>query len=389
MRARRPDDAAHAVRMRTDGCGIEVAVDPKAGAKQPTLPTTGVSTRPWSGSGWSSGPRYDDPRRRRRTRHRPDHVRLHRRLRRPQPDDQRGLPAHRGTLRPDRSALARRAGTRTPTPARSSATRSPATTTTTPCWSRPPPRAAASTSVGKRRGRAQVTGWTQVFPGQLLCQSGYTSAGEIGGPVCNLRVDFHYADIEDLVEATQLDGNESARGGDSGGPVYSVNANGTVLAAGTTTRSAGPGFGFQDFATARDDYGDIRPATTLAGTCRVSYVMAYQLLEHRLQRQRHRLYNDGPAVNGWSLGWTFPGGRLTRATGTASSSRPARWSRWVTRPTTPASRPTGRSASASPPAGPPSSRRPSSSTAPPATDLFLAVPQQAGTAPPGHPARSR
>ncbi|KXK62457.1 peptidase [Micromonospora rosaria] len=155
--------------------------------------------------------------------------------------------------------------------------------------------------------RAEVVGWTQVIPGQLLCQSGYTSAGEIGGPVCNLRVDFHYTDIEDLVEATQLDGEESARGGDSGGPVFAVNSDGTVLAAGTTTRSAGPGFGFQDFATARDDYGNLVPATTLASTCRVSFVVTNSWGTG--YSASVTVYNDGPAINGWSLGWSFPGGQ--------------------------------------------------------------------------------
>ncbi|WP_254910250.1 cellulose binding domain-containing protein [Micromonospora sp. NBS 11-29] len=158
--------------------------------------------------------------------------------------------------------------------------------------------------------RAQVVGWTQVFPGQLLCQSGYTSAGELGGPVCNLRVDYHYDDIEDLVEATQLDGDEAARGGDSGGPVYAVNANGTVLAAGTTTRSAGPGFGFQDFATARDDYGNLVPATVTASTCRVSFVVTNSWSTG--YSASVTVYNDGPSVTGWSLGWTFPGGQIVQ-----------------------------------------------------------------------------
>ena len=158
--------------------------------------------------------------------------------------------------------------------------------------------------------RARVAGWTEVFPGQLLCQSGYTSAGALGGPVCNLRVEFHYDDIEDLVEATQLDGDEAARGGDSGGPVYAVNADGTVLAAGTTTRSAGPGFGFQDFATARDDYGNLVPATASASTCRVSFVVTNSWSTGYAASVT--VYNDGPAVNGWSLGWTFPGGQVVQ-----------------------------------------------------------------------------
>ncbi|WBB94914.1 cellulose binding domain-containing protein [Solwaraspora sp. WMMA2080] len=156
--------------------------------------------------------------------------------------------------------------------------------------------------------RAEVVGWTEVFPGQLLCQSGYTSAGVLGGPICNLRVDYHYTDIEDLVEATQLDGHDSARGGDSGGPVYFVNPDGTVLAAGTTTRSAGPGFGFQDFATARDDYGNLVPATAIASSCRVSFVVTDSWGTGYTASVT--VYNDGPAVNGWSVGWTFPGGQL-------------------------------------------------------------------------------
>lgn len=158
--------------------------------------------------------------------------------------------------------------------------------------------------------RAQVVGWTEVFPGQKLCQSGYTSAGVLGGPICNLRVEYHYDDREDLVEATQLDGYDSARGGDSGGPVYFVNADGTVLAAGTTTRSAGPGFGFQDFATARDDFGNLVPATAIASSCRVSFLVTDSWSTGYTASVT--VYNDGPAITGWSLGWAFPGGQLVQ-----------------------------------------------------------------------------
>ncbi|SCL13719.1 Cellulose binding domain-containing protein [Micromonospora nigra] len=159
--------------------------------------------------------------------------------------------------------------------------------------------------------RARVVGWTEVFPGQLLCQSGATSAWTIGRPVCNLRVEFHYDDREDLVEATQLDGEDSARGGDSGGPVYAVNADGTVLAAGTTTRSAGPGFGFQDFATARDDYGDIVPVTGVdTSTCRVSYVVTESWATGFAAAVT--VYNDGPTRAGWNLGWTFGAGQVVQ-----------------------------------------------------------------------------
>ncbi|MEU1751892.1 cellulose binding domain-containing protein [Micromonospora matsumotoense] len=306
-----PNDAAHAVRLRTDGSGIEVAVDPKAGAKQPTLPTTGVSTRTVVRERMVERSRYNDS----------------------APYDggigiglttyacTAGFGVRNYTTNVGYLLTAEHCGpigqpwhvgwntnTNSGTLIGYSVASNDDHDTMLVSTSSP----GGHIYVGGQNDevRAQVTGWTQVFPGQLLCQSGYTSAGEIGGPVCNLRVDFHYDDIEDLVEATQLDGNESARGGDSGGPVYSVNANGTVLAAGTTTRSAGPGFGFQDFATARDDYGDIRPATTLASTCRVSYVVTNSW--NTGFNVSVTVYNDGPAVNGWSLGWTFPGSQLVQ-----------------------------------------------------------------------------
>ncbi|TDD53862.1 hypothetical protein E1263_27600 [Kribbella antibiotica] len=96
--------------------------------------------------------------------------------------------------------------------------------------------------------------WGNVYIGQYLCQSGQTSAGEVGGPVCNIKVLFFYNDREDLVEGEQMNGQQSARGGDSGGPVYSRGSSG-LIANGTTTRSAGARIGFQDFATANRDFG--------------------------------------------------------------------------------------------------------------------------------------
>lgn len=101
----------------------------------------------------------------------------------------------------------------------------------------------------------RVEGWDWVYPGEFLCQSGVTSAGATGGPVCNLKVLFFYNDSEDLVEAEQMNGQEAARGGDSGGPVYSAAANGGAIAKGTVTRSAGARLGFQDFGTAWRDFG--------------------------------------------------------------------------------------------------------------------------------------
>ncbi|MGB3439822.1 MAG: hypothetical protein WBA97_13830 [Actinophytocola sp.] len=101
---------------------------------------------------------------------------------------------------------------------------------------------------------ARVTGWGHVFVGQYLCQSGVTSAEATGGPVCNLKVIFFWQDREDLVEAEQTEGQSAARGGDSGGSVYS-NASGGVVANGTVTRAGGARLGFQDFATANRDFG--------------------------------------------------------------------------------------------------------------------------------------
>ena len=100
-----------------------------------------------------------------------------------------------------------------------------------------------------------VRGWGDVFTGEILCQSGVTSARETGGPVCNIRVLFFYADREDLVEGEQMDGRPAARPGDSGGPVYGPSSAGGVIAKGTVTRTAGARIGFQDFRTANRDFG--------------------------------------------------------------------------------------------------------------------------------------
>jgi hypothetical protein len=100
-----------------------------------------------------------------------------------------------------------------------------------------------------------VRGWGDVYTGEILCQSGVTSARETGGPVCDIRVLFFYADREDLVEGEQLDGRQAARPGDSGGPVYGPSSAGGVIAKGTVTRVAGARIGFQDFRTASRDFG--------------------------------------------------------------------------------------------------------------------------------------
>lgn len=101
----------------------------------------------------------------------------------------------------------------------------------------------------------RVDGWDWTYAGEYLCQSGYTSAGATGGPVCNIKVLFFYNDSEDLVEGEQMDGQTAVRGGDSGGPLYSGSASGGAIAKGTVTRGAGARVGFQDFGTAWRDFG--------------------------------------------------------------------------------------------------------------------------------------
>jgi streptogrisin D len=101
----------------------------------------------------------------------------------------------------------------------------------------------------------RVDGWDWVYPGEFLCQSGSTSAGVVGGAICNIKVLFFYNDSEDLVEAEQMNGQTAARPGDSGGPIYSGSASGGAIAKGTTTRVAGARLGFQDFGTAWRDFG--------------------------------------------------------------------------------------------------------------------------------------
>lgn len=153
--------------------------------------------------------------------------------------------------------------------------------------------------------QAVVSGWTEVFPGQLLCQSGRTMAWETGGVMCNIQVQYHYTDHEDLVEATQLDGLEVAYSGDSGGSVYALGPNNTILAAGTLTRSAGPGLGFQDFATAIADFG-IEPLTgTTTTACHVTYSVTSSWAGGF--NGSVTIDNAGPAITGWTLDWTFSG----------------------------------------------------------------------------------
>ena len=104
-----------------------------------------------------------------------------------------------------------------------------------------------TTASPSRAGARPSSASTSASPGD--------ERGCAGGPICNLKVLFYWDDREDLVEAEQMDGQQAARGGDSGGPIYSIGAGGNAIAKGTVTRSAGPRLGFQDFGTATRDFG--------------------------------------------------------------------------------------------------------------------------------------
>ena len=84
-----------------------------------------------------------------------------------------------------------------------------------------------------------VTGAGTPVIGEILCQSGNTSAQTVGGPVCNMRVLRENTDSQRLWVAQQLNGQQAARPGDSGGPVYNDRGDGTVLARGTSTAVGG------------------------------------------------------------------------------------------------------------------------------------------------------
>lgn len=107
---------------------------------------------------------------------------------------------------------------------------------------------------GASNTQRTVTSGGAPFIGELLCQSGNTSANAVGSEICNLQVQFEGTDSQRLWEARQLNGQLAARPGDSGGPVYDDRGDGTVIARGTTTRVAGAGFGFAGFEKAQQDF---------------------------------------------------------------------------------------------------------------------------------------
>lgn len=109
-----------------------------------------------------------------------------------------------------------------------------------------------------------VLGWGHTFLGEYLCHSGHITAIDRADELCDFVVTGFRTDSYGLVEATQRQGIQAVRGGDSGAPVYSIccDNSGGVTAKGIATESI-PGkpaaFLFQDFATAHQDFGGIVP----------------------------------------------------------------------------------------------------------------------------------
>nr|WTA65107.1 S1 family peptidase [Micromonospora sp. NBC_00855] len=110
-----------------------------------------------------------------------------------------------------------------------------------------------------------VTGYGYWAANQLVCQSGRTS-----GTVCGLKQvqsqglevscntpdsdgDCGYV-IEGVIRTTQVDGAPAARGGDSGGPVFTLDGSG-VRAKGILVGGGGTSMYFQDWADVIRVYG--------------------------------------------------------------------------------------------------------------------------------------
>jgi streptogrisin D len=297
-------DAAHDVRIANDGSGLEVVIDHAAGARTPALPQAGVpiktvrqaprklvATREDDAAPWSGGARIWS-------------------------NHGAGCTAGFGVKNADTGTpyilIAGHCGDLGTTWFDGTGEEQIGTVVGRNADQDTELVTAASTSnkvyVGTMTDgvQARVSGWTDVFPGQILCQSGVTSVGGTGAPVCNLRVEnLNEGTFDNLVYAEQLDGLQSALPGDSGGPVYQVQADGSILAAGTSTWTSGTGFGFQDFATARGDFGNIVPAES-ANSCRVSYQVAETW--NGGYKTNVTIYTTGAVNGGWNLEWTVPAG---------------------------------------------------------------------------------
>jgi hypothetical protein len=113
----------------------------------------------------------------------------------------------------------------------------------------------------------RIGGWAHAVPGEVYCQSGVTTAREIGSQQCGLTVqpdftkrfcgtdsDNEKVCISDLVSASIASGL-AARPGDSGGPVYGLSSDNRAFARGLVSASVDGGrtLYFQDFATVYND----------------------------------------------------------------------------------------------------------------------------------------
>lgn len=109
----------------------------------------------------------------------------------------------------------------------------------------------------------RVDGWAQARPGFAVCHSGSTS-----GAVCNFTNSSNfvygycgndaYGNHEcynDLVYADYQPGGIGSRGGDSGGPVFTLVGTNAVRAVGIVSGSGNNHMVYQDFFTATQDFG--------------------------------------------------------------------------------------------------------------------------------------
>ncbi|WP_257387779.1 S1 family peptidase [Tahibacter caeni] len=108
-----------------------------------------------------------------------------------------------------------------------------------------------------------VYGWGYHSANELLCQSGFTSGYYYSTVICGLKTgssqnisvscstpdsdgDCGYT-IYGVIKTTQINGSTAVRGGDSGGPVFSLMGDG-VRAKGSVTGGSGTTMYFQDWA---------------------------------------------------------------------------------------------------------------------------------------------
>jgi hypothetical protein len=105
-----------------------------------------------------------------------------------------------------------------------------------------------------------VNGWTGWASGELVCQS-----GQISGTVCNIRQlyeisisfppnapdsdgDWGYT-VYGMIKSWQIDGGIAFRGGDSGGPVFTIYGSGVIAKGISSAGAESPYLYFQDWNT--------------------------------------------------------------------------------------------------------------------------------------------